>query len=297
MKKPLISVIIPTFNRKQNVINAIDSVLTQTFDDFELIIIDDGSTDGTDVEIDTKYSKVLKYVKTDNLGVSHARNIGVEVSQGEYIAFLDSDDIWHQNKLEKQIKFHLTHPSIHISQTQERWIRKGKRVNPKTIHQKPQGNIFSESLQLCTVTPSSVFIKRDTFKQTTGFDEKMMACEDYDLWIRLAVKHEFGLLDEQLLTKFGGHEDQLSMKYPAMDRFRIYSMAKLLLSDHLKKIQKQSVISVFLKKTEILIKGLHKRDVNIQPYETLFNEILYCKISLPDFHYRTGLLLDNCHFS
>ncbi|MBT4289845.1 MAG: glycosyltransferase family 2 protein, partial [Deltaproteobacteria bacterium] len=97
MKKPLISVIIPTFNRKQNVINAIDSVLTQTFDDFELIIIDDGSTDGTDVEIDTKYSKVLKYVKTDNLGVSHARNIGVEVSQGEYIAFLDSDDIWHQN--------------------------------------------------------------------------------------------------------------------------------------------------------------------------------------------------------
>jgi len=297
MKKPLISVIIPTFNRKKNVINAIDSVITQTFDDFELIIIDDGSRDGTDIEIDIKYSKALKYIKTANFGVSHARNYGVGVSYGEYIAFLDSDDIWHQDKLEKQIKFHRTHPSIQISQTQERWIRNGKRVNPKIIHQKPQGNIFSESLHLCTVTPSSVFIKRDIFKKTTGFDEKMMACEDYDLWIRLAVEHEFGLLDEQLLTKFGGHEDQLSMKYPAMDRFRIYSMAKLLLSDDLDKIQKQAVTSVFLKKTEILLKGLCKREVNIQPYETLFNEILYHKISLPNFHFRAGLLLDNGHFS
>jgi glycosyltransferase involved in cell wall biosynthesis len=297
MKNPIISIIIPTFNRKQNVLNAIDSVLRQTFKDFEIFVIDDGSTDGTDIEISLKYPKKLIYIKTENMGVSHARNTGVAASKGKYISFLDSDDIWHHHKLEKQIKFHLCHPSIQISQTQEIWIRNGKRVNPKVIHSKPYGDIFLKSLHLCTVTPSSVFLNRVTFEQSGGFDEKLKACEDYDLWLRLAVKYEFGLINEHLLTKYGGHEDQLSAKYPAMDRFRIYSMAKLLLSNQLNEIQKQAVLKVFQKKKEILLNGLRKRGVNIEPYETIFLAILNLDISLSEFYSQSELLTDSRFFS
>ena len=297
MNNPLVSVIIPTFNRKQNVLKAIDSVLCQTFNDFEIFVIDDGSTDGTDSEIKQKYPKELTYIKTENLGVSHARNTGVAVSRGKYITFLDSDDLWHRHKLDKQVKFHLSHPSIQISQTQEIWIRNGKRVNPKVIHSKPHGNIFLESLHLCTVTPSSVLLNRVIFEQSGGFDEKLQACEDYDLWLRLALRYDFGLINEQLLTKYGGHEDQLSAKYPAMDRFRIYSMAKLLMSNQLSVNQQTAVIKVFKKKKSILLNGLRKRGVNTELYETLFNAVLNSDISISTFNAQSEVLIDNRYFS
>jgi len=167
-----------------------------------------------------------------------------------------------------------SHPDLLISQTQEIWIRKGKRVNPGVKHKKPKGDIFSESLNLCTITPSSVFLARDLFKSSGGFDEKMSACEDYDLWLRISAQHKVGLIEEYLLTKYGGHKDQLSQHYTAMDRFRIYSLGKLFLSGILTSTQSNLAFEVLRIKTGILLSGIRKRNPDnrelIEFVESLF---------------------------
>lgn len=259
MHNPLISIIIPTFNRELKVIEAIQSVLSQSYENFELIVIDDGSTDQTNQIVATVKDSRLIYRAIERSGVSRARNLGASIATGSFLAFLDSDDIWHKNKLKKQVAFHLENPQLLISQTQEIWIRNNKRVNPKHKHAKPTGYIFPESLHLCTITPSSVIMTKELFDSFEGFDEKMPACEDYDLWLRITAKHEVGLIDELLLTKYGGHEDQLSQTHAAMDRFRIYSLGKIILSGKLGESQIQQATQVFKNKAKILLNGVHKR--------------------------------------
>lgn len=259
MKDKLVTVVIPTFNRKEQVKKAIDSVLAQSYSNFELIVVDDGSSDGTQEKVSAVADDRLYYQKINRSGVSKARNIGSTLGDGKYIAFLDSDDYWHSQKLARQISFHNKNPKIKISQTQEIWIRNGKRVNPKNKHKKPSGYIFPESLHLCTITPSSVFIERELFEKEGKFDERMPACEDYDLWLRITSKHQVGLINEFLLTKLGGHQDQLSGLHPAMDRFRIYSLVKIFLSNSLTQEQKQEVKTILHKKLDILLAGIKKR--------------------------------------
>lgn len=259
MAKPLISIIIPTYNRALKIINAVQSVLSQSYSKFELIVIDDGSTDQTETAVASVKDSRLNYFKIDRSGVSKARNLGASMAEGSFLAFLDSDDIWHKDKLKKQVAFQLGNPQLLISQTQEIWIRNNKRVNPKNKHAKPAGYIFPESLHLCTITPSSVIMARELFESHGGFDENMVSCEDYDLWLRISAKYEVGLIDELLLTKYGGHEDQLSQLHVAMDRFRIYSIGKLILGGTLSETQVQQATSVFRNKVNILLNGVQKR--------------------------------------
>ena len=142
----LVSVVIPTFNRSAVIIRAINSVFNQTFKDYELIIVDDGSSDDTyeslKLFIDTKK---IKYFRQNNLGVSAARNLGVKNANGQFVAFLDSDDEWLPHKLNEQIKYLSNNPDIKIVYSDEIWIRNGKRVNQKAIHKKSGGNIFPQT--------------------------------------------------------------------------------------------------------------------------------------------------------
>jgi len=269
----LVSVIIPTFNRKEKVCSAIESVLNQTNRSFELVVVDDGSTDATAEFLTKEYQDQLTIVTTSRQGVSAARNIGVSMSTGDWIAFLDSDDIWHPDKLKRQIEFHQQQPAILISQTQEIWIRKGKRVNPRKKHQKPDGDIFLPSLLLCTISPSSVIMTRELFNQFGGFDVNMPACEDYDLWLRITAKHSIGLLNENLLTKYGGHSDQLSQEFPAMDRFRIYSLLKVFLSGELTEAQKKAVEITAREKLKVLMIGAEKRHQDVEPLKDIVNKV------------------------
>ncbi|MCX7771458.1 MAG: glycosyltransferase family 2 protein, partial [Proteobacteria bacterium] len=187
-------------------------------------IVDDGSTDNTEVrinklmEIYQSYKIVYQYFK-ENKGPAFARNRGAELSQGEYIAFLDSDDLWLKNKLKYQIDF-MKKNNYLISQTEEIWIRNGKRVNPMEKHRKPTGDIFEKSLKFCTVSPSSVMIKREVFFELGGFDESFLACEDYDLWLRLSLKYPVYLLPKRLIIKRGGLWEHQSKKIPHLDRLR-----------------------------------------------------------------------------
>ena len=269
MTNPFVSVIIPTFNRKQLCKRAVTSVLNQTYADFELIVIDDCSTDGTTAEYlfgnngDTRCTYVRNSV---NVGVSQSRNLGVSLSRAEWIAFLDSDDEWHPDKLKKQVKWISENPDYHIVQTREIWIRKGIRVNPPKTHEKIAGYIFRESLDRCMITPSSVMMKKRLFIEASRFNESIPACEDYGLWLRITLNNPIGLVDELLLTRYGGREDQLSFCVGILDKFRIRTLLDLLNHEELNNEQKSLACKTLVKKAEIVANGLKKRN-KVEEYE------------------------------
>ncbi|RLC02539.1 MAG: glycosyltransferase family 2 protein [Deltaproteobacteria bacterium] len=256
-KNPLVSVIIPTFNRGWILKEAVDSVLGQDFWDFELIVVDDGSTDNTP-DILGPYQKNIISVRQNNKGVSAARNRGIDLASGALITFLDSDDLWLPKKLSAQVEFFHSNPDALICQTEEIWIRNCVRVNPKKKHRKPSGMIFSPSLSLCLVSPSAVMIRRSLLESVGLFDEGLPACEDYDLWLRISCRYPIHLLDTPLIVKRGGHEDQLSCA-PGLDRFRIQSLKKIIGSGQLSEDQRLAAIKILRGKCSIYAGGCLKR--------------------------------------
>ncbi|MBN1898309.1 MAG: glycosyltransferase family 2 protein [Spirochaetes bacterium] len=234
---PLISVIIPTYNRAGFIQKAVLSVLHQTLEDFELLIIDDGSSDNSrDIILSIKDSRLKYYYHEPNHGVAFSRNEGIKRSQAGLLAFLDSDDTWEDQKLETQYKAMEKHSEYLISHTEEKWYKSGRILNPRTIHRKHHGDIFEQSLKLCAISMSTVMIKKELFKRVGLFDEKLKVCEDYDMWLRVTSRFPVLLIPHVLTIKQGGHKDQISQQYIGMDKCRIYSLAKLvesgILSDH-----------------------------------------------------------------
>ena len=257
MKQPLVSVILPTYNRAWALKTAIDSVLFQNYPNIELIVIDDGSRDNTE-ELLKGYKNQIRVLTQENAGVSAARNCGIEKSKGEFIALLDSDDSWDRRKISCQMDFFMANPEALICQTQEVWIRNHKRVNPKIKHKKPSGMIFEQSLNLCLVSPSAVMMKREIFEQKGYFNEKFLVCEDYDLWLRISSTIPVFLIDKPYTIKNGGHKDQLSNLH-SQDKFRIRSLKNLLDSNTLTKEQSLKAKKVFKKKCDIYGNGCIKR--------------------------------------
>ena len=255
---PLISVIVPTFNRWPVLCRAVDSVLAQRFLDFELIVVDDGSTDGTSERLE-KSGLPLRLFPTERKGVAAARNFGVRRSRGRYIAFLDSDDAWLPRKLEMQAAFMTGHPNVKICQTDEVWIRNGVRVNARAVHRKPSGDIYPRCLELCLVSPSAVMMHRELFESFGGFDESFPVCEDYELWLRIGAKFPVPLIADQLVVKYGGHADQLSRSTWGMDRYRLLALQKLLHSGCLDAARRVAALDVLGRKTAILAQGARRR--------------------------------------
>lgn len=270
---PSISVIIPTFNRRRTVGRAVQSVLDQSFSDFELIVVDDRSSDGTVSLLRERFHDHRMRILglEHHRGVSAARNEGVKAARGDWIAFLDSDDEWHSDKLARQWHYHREHPDFRIGQTREIWVRHGRRVNSPRSHQKFEGDLFAASLQRCMITPSSVLLHRRLFLEVGGFNEALPACEDYDLWLRITARYHVGLVDEYLLTRYGGHEDQLSATVPVLDRFRIRSLIGLLETVTLKPDQAAAARRILARKARIVASGARKRGRHAaaDSYETI----------------------------
>jgi GT2 family glycosyltransferase len=256
-KNPTVSVIIPTYNRGWILKEAIDSVMAQKFTDYELIVVDDGSTDATRSILDS-YGQDITVLRQSNQGVSAARNRGIAESHAKLVAFLDSDDLWLPSKLARQVQFFNVNPDALICQTEEIWIRNGARVNPKKRHKKPSGMIFEPSLDLCLVSPSAVMIHKKLFDTVGVFDESLPACEDYDLWLRVSHQYPVYLIDEPLIIKRGGHEDQLS-RVPGLDKYRIQSLQKLIENEPLSAFQKQAAQKSLRQKCMIYAGGCRKR--------------------------------------
>ncbi len=260
MSQNKISAIIPTFNRAHTLKRALVSVLDQTVPCKEIIIVDDGSSDETE-ELLKPYieSQKIKYVKTINRGVSAARNLGVSIATGDWVSFLDSDDEWliKKNQLQLESFEKTNHLLIH---GEEIWIRNGKRVNSKKKHKKYGGSIFEKCLPLCLISPSASMIDRSLFKEVGGFDEDFIVCEDYDLWLRITAKHQVGFVETPIIMKYGGHQDQLSTKYKAMDYFRVKSMVKILKLDSFQKLDQKKMKEEINKKCDILLLGYEKHN-------------------------------------
>ena len=254
---PEVSVIIPTHNRRVMVTEAIESVLAQINADFEIIVVDDGSTDGTLDEL-ARFDRII-IEQTVRRGPAAARNRGVALANAPLIAFLDSDDLWAPHKLRRQLRFMHEHPECEISQTAEIWIRNGRRVNPGLRHLKRAGDIFIDSLQTCLISPSAVILKTDLFRAVGGFDEDLFAAEDYDLWLRILIDRAVGLLDEPLVTRRAGHRDQLSATIPAIDRFRVIALMKLLADSRLCGSRRVAVVELLIQKCSVLSKGARRR--------------------------------------
>lgn len=253
-----VSAVIPTHDRAELVVRAVEAAIEQRGVAVEVVVVDDGSSDDTAARMAT-FGDRIRYEKRAHAGVSAARNHGARVATGEWLAFLDSDDTWLPDKTRVQLDFHQRHPEIQVSQTGEVWIRNGVRVNPCKHHAKPRGDIFIASLERCLVSPSAVMLRRHSFLEAGGFDESLPVCEDYDLWLRLGRRLPFGLIEQALVVKHGGHADQLSTRYWGMDRFRVQSLAGLLAGPDLDGAKRRAAVSVLTRKCGILANGARRR--------------------------------------
>ena len=254
-----ISVVIPTYNRVSLLRRALDSVLAQTLPADEIIVIDDGSTDNTVSMLKSRYPGI-KLMTQDNRGVSAARNAGIEAARHDWIALLDSDDVWHQNKLEIQVQALQDSPEYLICHSDETWIRNGSRVNPMNKHKKAGGVIFQHCLPLCAISPSAVTIHRLLLNEVGLFDETLPTCEDYDLWLRICSRYPVLYIEEALITKYGGHDDQLSRKYWGMDRFRVLALKKIISSAKLNDVDRDAAIKIMRNKINIYLAGAKKHN-------------------------------------
>ncbi len=253
-----VSVIIPTYNRAAWVTEAVASVLAQTWRDFELIVVDDGSTDATQEVLAAFHGQLKVLCLEGRRGVSAARNLGAAAARGEWLAFLDSDDLWLPEKLARQVEYFKEHPDLMICQTEEVWVRNGVRVNPPDTHRKTGGAIFLQSLSRCLVSPSAVMLHRRLFAEMGGFDETLPAAEDYDLWLRVAWRYPVGLAPLPLVIKRGGHADQLSRQW-GLDRFRIQALEKLLEEAALPSEYRDAAQRTLAHKCRIYAQGCEKK--------------------------------------
>ena len=253
-----ISVVIPTYNRIALVERAIDSVLMQSIKPFDIIVVDDGSDDGTSEMIQKKY-RSINLVQQQNSGVSAARNNGIKHAKGDWIALLDSDDEWTEKKLENQANRLIKNPNYHFCHTNEIWIRNGVRVNQKKRHQKYGGYIFDKCLDICRISPSSTLFKKNILEHVGWFDTQLPVCEDYDLWLRITADYKILFVDELLIIKYGGHTDQLSQSVEGIELFRIKSLENLLANTELSPQKRNLAITMIIKKLNIYLNGLVKR--------------------------------------
>ena len=212
IKNPTVSVIIPTYNRANLVAKAIKSVLSQTYQDFEIIVIDDGSTDNTEEIIRGFKDKRVKYIKKykENKGSSVARNIGIKVARGKYIALLDSDDEWLPEKLDKQIKVIKNEfPEVGVVCSWSYNIDKKGNYISKRYLPKKDGYIYEDLLSTNPISVPTVLIKKECFNRVGLFDDLLNAQEDWDMWIRIAKYYRFALIKVPLV-KYRLHPNQIS---------------------------------------------------------------------------------------
>jgi teichuronic acid biosynthesis glycosyltransferase TuaG len=212
-KSPLVSIIIPTYNSYKFIAEAINSVLSQTYSKWELHIIDDGSTDETKTLV-LKYTKKdlrIKYYYQSNKGQAAARNTGILNSTGLFIAFLDSDDIWMDNKLELQLKIQMQYDADFVFSAAQHFSETST-ITSLAFHQKGilhGSSFFIDLFQRCPISNSSVLLKRDILNKTGLLDEsvQLKGTEDWDLWLRIA-KHDYKFYGiETKLIKYRIHEN------------------------------------------------------------------------------------------
>lgn len=227
--KPLVSVVIPTYNRSQSVQKAIRSVLDQTYPIHEVIIADDCSQDNTEEVVNKIQDTRIRYYRLpENRGAGGARNFGVEKAESDVIAFHDSDDEWVENKIEKQLEYWRSHPECGlIYSAYEIKLPSGDcyTIPPKGEWGNLSGDIYSRILLQNTIGAPTVLMNKRVFQEVGGFDESMRSLEDWDFALKVAKKYPIGFVPEVLL-KVAGSEGGVSSNLGAYYQNRCYLLRK-----------------------------------------------------------------------
>jgi len=259
----VISVIIPTYNRLSFLEQALRSVLEQTLAPEEIIVVDDGSTDGTGdlIAAFSTENTALRFLRLKHRGFpGRARNAGARIARGRYLTFLDSDDFWEPEKLQKQLAFLAANPGVRVCHTRERWLRGGREVSQAGQRHRRSGDIFSDALKKCIIGPSTVMLERTLFDELGGFREDLEIAEDYELWLRLCAREQVGYVDDALTIKRAGHGDQLSEKYSQIEIFRIRGLKDLVDTGWFSEPRRQSEAAAELaRKCRVYAAGCAKR--------------------------------------
>ena len=211
---PKVSVVIASYNYAGYICHAIDSVLNQTFDDFEIVIVNDGSTDNTQRIIQPYLSdERITYIYQENAGQANAKNNGIKNSSGEFIAFLDADDLWKKTKLEKQIPL-FSNKNVGVVYSRSRFVDQQGNIVEYKVESKyllPKSGEVTKALFFDNFVPfSSSVVRRECFEEHGCFDESIMMGIDWDLWLRLSMCYRFEFISEQLLLYRVGHSGQMS---------------------------------------------------------------------------------------
>ncbi|MBN2553498.1 MAG: glycosyltransferase family 2 protein [Spirochaetales bacterium] len=261
-----ITAIVPTYNRLPMLREAVFSVLKQTHSSLELVVVDDGSDDGTAGwcrRLATEHPGSFRYLPLSHCGMpGKVRNAGARLARGEYLAFLDSDDLWKPDKLARQIAFFQEHPDIRICHTREIWQRGQKIVSQAGQRHGRSGTIFADALKKCIIGPSTVMMRRELFEELGGFREDLEIAEDYELWLRVTARCPVGYIDEPLVIKRGGHADQLSERYGQIEIFRIRALQLNLEAGTFRGEQRDLAARELVRKCRIYARGCEKRGRN-----------------------------------
>lgn len=200
-KEVKVSVVIPTYNSVRFVTEAIDSVLAQTFTNFEILVIDDGSTDNTKEVLAEKYGNSIYYFYKENGGVSRARNFGIENAIGKYVAFLDADDVWMPEKLEKQVSLMESDEKISLTYVATQKVDKDlhylSSIAANTYEDYTESLLLN--LNIVAGSCSSAMVRREILLQTDGFDSKFTTYADWEFWLRLSLLTKFAPINEELV--------------------------------------------------------------------------------------------------
>ncbi|MBM4137171.1 MAG: glycosyltransferase family 2 protein [Nitrospira sp.] len=201
---PRVSVIIPAYNSARYLLDAIDSVFAQTYKDLEVIVIDDGSTDNTK-EILEPYMDRIIFLQQVNSGPSKARNLGIQRSSGEYLAFLDADDIWFPEKLEKQVRLSDSMPEVGMVYTDAVFSYADGSRSPhswlSTFPKRTSGSIFESLLSACFILIPTVMVRRECLIDVSYFREDLKCWEGYDLWLKIAFVYPIEMIEDRLVVR------------------------------------------------------------------------------------------------
>jgi glycosyltransferase involved in cell wall biosynthesis len=198
----MVSVVIPTYNSGAFLREAIQSVLSQTYVDFEVVVVDDGSTDNTESVVHS-FGDQVRYVKQQNQGAGAARNQGIKRSQGEYVAFLDADDLWLPGKLREQIPLLDRDPELGLVYSDWAVVPEQGEVQPSYLRNQPAaaGYVFDELVQCGFILTSGAIVRRSCLDDVGSFDETLSIAQDYDLWLRICYRWKIALVDKPLVIK------------------------------------------------------------------------------------------------
>jgi glycosyltransferase involved in cell wall biosynthesis len=215
---PKVSVIIPAYNAMAYLPDTLESVLQQTFRDFEILIINDGSTDNIQMWATQNITDLrVRVIAQSNQGLSAARNTGIANAEGEYIAFVDADDLWNSTKLEKQVQCLDERPTVGLSYNWIAVIDAEGKPTGRVMGGNIEGHVLPEILQRNIIDCPSVLVRRQCFEEVGRFDRNLRSVEDWDMWIRIAARYSFAVTKEPL-TYYRQHSGNMSKNWRVMEQ-------------------------------------------------------------------------------